>query len=121
MPIAFLDKGQHQMVAGSIDASAGTDAVLTSADGAATMTRNDAGDYTVTFGAAFLSAPIITATPVDATFSTDETHMVTGVAVNATDVQFNVITTTTNATATDIASALADIDFHFMCVGARNR
>lgn len=119
MPIATLDSGQIQIVEGQVSAS-GT-AALTTRDGAATLTDNGTGDFTITFGQSFLSTPTVVANIVDATDATTEAHSVAITAVDSDSVQFAVKTTTTNGTATDILSALADIDFHFMAIGARNR
>jgi hypothetical protein len=117
MALSLMDTGQVGVIAASIDATSGTDAVLTTRDGAASMVRNAAGDYTITFGSSFLSTPVVVATPVDATFSTLAEHSAIVQAVDTDTVQFNIITNATNGTVT----ALADIDFHFIVVGARNR
>jgi pyruvate/2-oxoglutarate/acetoin dehydrogenase E1 component len=85
------------------------------------MTRNGTGDYTITFGANFRSAPVVTANPIDATFATTEVHSVTVESVSTASAAFTVVTTTTNGTATDILSAAADIDFNFVIIGSRDR
>ena len=118
MSDAFGDSGNYQVSAGKVAASAGT---LTTNDGSASIADNGTGDFTITFGHAFLSAPFVTANIVDPTDSTDAAHSVAIAAVTATDVQFNVKTTVTNGTATDIVSALADVDFHYMAIGKRDR
>jgi len=105
------------MIAGRINASAGTDAVLTDNDGAATLTRGGTGDYTVTFVDNFNAAPVVTCAVVDATFSTLAEYSMVIQAVATSSVQFNVVLNATNATVT----ALADMDFHFMVVGSRER
>lgn len=122
-----LDSGEFSILAGTINGSQGTDAVLTSGDGAATLTATGSGVQTVTFGAGFNSSPIISATILDAALDTDALHGVTITSI-ATDaeglysaVTFTTTTTTTNATATDILTAAADLDFHFTVMGPRNR
>lgn len=122
MALMFGYGGQTSAISGSINGSAGTDAVLTTSDGAASLTVNGTGDFTVTFGSSFLSTPVVVATPVDATFATTESHSVTVQAVSTASVQFNVVTLT-QAAGTDAQdlSALADIDFAFVAIGARNK
>lgn len=120
MGSSLLDRlGMGHIIAGSV--SAGTDAALTTTDGAASLTRNGAGDFTVTFGQNFNASPVVVANIVDATDSTDEAHSIALASVGTDGVQFNVKTTTTNGTATEILSALADIAFHFIAIGSRNK
>lgn len=121
MSSSVLDNlGTLHVSMGLIDASNGTDAVLAGNDGSATLTRDGTGQYTVTFGDAFVSAPHVTANCVDATFATTEVHGVTLRAVSTASAAFDIYTSTTNGTATDILSALADIDFQFVAIGTRN-
>lgn len=118
MAIALLDNGLTGIISGSINGSAATDAVLTSTDGAATLTATGSGVQTVTFGASFNSAPAVTANCVDATFAaTDGPQVVVIAAVSTDAVTFN--TATTGGSAAN--GALADLDFHFMVIGSRNR
>lgn len=112
----LADDGLTSIVSGSIDGSNATDAALTSTDGAATMTRTDTGDFTVTFGAAFNSAPIVTASITGAVVAT-EAQTVQIITTAATDVTF----TTLNTSGTTVAVAAADLDFAFMAIGSRNR
>ena len=114
----LLDGGNVSLLSGSIDASAGSGAVLTTSDGAATMVRGGTGDYTVTFVSDFLSAPVVVGNVVDATFAaTDGAHVVEIASVATTDVAFRVIDT--GGSAAD--GAVADLDFHFVVIGKRNR
>ena len=114
--------GQGHLVFGKITSSAGTAATLTSNDGSATMSRAAAGDYTVTFGDAFLTAPLVVANIVDATFATTATHTVVVKASATGSVQFNMATLTlTGATTSADSLALADGgDISFMAFGLRN-
>ena len=111
--------GQGHTVHGTITGT--STASISSNDGSATLTDNGTGDYTVTFGKAFLSAPTVTATPVVATFSTDAADGVSVVAVDTTSVQFNYSQPVLiGATASDTANALADGIFTFTAMGLRN-
>ena len=116
-----LDSGGFSILTGTINGSQGTDAVLTSSDGAATLTATGSGVQTVTFGASFNSSPTVTACVVDATLSTDEVHGITITSVSTDAVTFTTTTTTTNGVATEILTAAADLDFHFTVMGSRNR
>jgi hypothetical protein len=113
--------GQGHIVTGTVTASDGTDAALTSNDGSASLARTATGDYTVTFGQAFLSAPTVVANTIDAAQATTAGHIVTIQTVTTTDVGFDVLTLSQAAgtSATDLA-ALADIDFSFMAFGLRD-
>jgi len=106
--------GAGHVVAGMVTATAGTDAVLTSNDFSAVLTRTTAGNYTVTFGEPFLAAPIVTVSAI-AAFATDTgyTAQIVSSATNA--VVINVYTTT----GTTVACALADHNFTFIAVGKR--
>jgi hypothetical protein len=108
------------VVTASVNAVAGTDAVVTTNDGSVTLTRDAAGDYTLTFGDAFLSTPTVIAQTVDATFATTAAHVATVLSSATNTAHINIITVTTNGTATDILSALADINFSVIAVGLRN-
>lgn len=117
MATMLTNQPQANIVYGVIDASNGTDAVYTGNDGSVTLARGGTGDYTVTFGQAFLSAPVITGAVVDATFAaTDGAHVVELAAVAAGSVQFRILDT--GGSAAD--GAVADLDFHFIAVGKRN-
>lgn len=115
---SLANLGQAHLIAGSISAS-GT-AALTTNDGSAALTDNGTGDFTVTFGQSFLSVPAVVATIIDPTDSTTQAHSVAILSVSTAAVRFNVKTVTTNGTATDILSALADVNFNFMAFGTRN-
>lgn len=118
MASSTLDSlNQGHLVAGKITATAGTAAALTCNDGSAKLTRGNTGDYTVNFGQAFLSAPVVVVTAVDATFATDTSVHVVAQVVSASAAQFNIFTTT----GTTVTVALADAaDLHFMAFGKRN-
>lgn len=113
--------GMLHVVTGTVNASQGTDATLSSNDASATLARDGTGQYTVTFGQAFMSAPVIVAQTVDATFATTAAHTASVLASASGTAQFDIVTTTTNGTATDILSALADIDFGFVAIGLRDK
>ena len=109
--------GQGHLVAGKITATAGTLAALSSNDPTATLTRNAAGDYTVTFGQAFLAAPIVASGTVEATFATTEESGIQVVSVTTTAIRFNVVRNVTTGTVTALADSA---DFHFMVFGQRD-
>ena len=119
MSSVLKDLGQLHIVAGKVD---GTDtAALTSNDGSATLTDNGTGDYTITFGDAFMSVPAVTATVIDAAISTDAAQGVVITAVATGSVQFQTWEAVlTGGASTDIANAAGDLDFHFIAVGMRN-
>lgn len=118
MGTSLLDTGLTAVISGSINGSAGTDAVLTSSDGAATLTATGSGVQTVTFGASFNSAPVVTGNAIDDTYAATDGVVVVQIAAVSTDaVTFN--TATTGGSAAN--GALADLDFHFVVIGARNR
>lgn len=93
---------------------------MTSNDGSASIATNGAGDFTITFGQAFLSAPIVVAQVVDATDSTDAAHSAAVVVAATGSVQIQTKTTVTNGTATEILSSLADLVCNVIAVGSRN-
>ena len=110
--------GQMHLVHGKITGSDATDAALTCNDGSATLTRNAAGDYTVTFGEVFLSAPTVTGSAVfslgTATAATDA-PTVTMESVDTNAVVFNVVETCAGTTGIQL-----DADMYFIAVGMRN-
>lgn len=110
--------GNGHIVSGIITASAATDAALTSNDPTATLTRNGAGDYTVTFGKVFNASPYVFAQLVRATFATNMAQADIEVYSRATNaVKFNISQTALAGT----VSALADTgDIQFVAIGARN-
>lgn len=113
--------GQLHVVTGKITASAGTDAALTSNDGSASLTRNATGNFTVTFGQPFLSAPIVTASPVLTVTPTDGygTDMI-GVVVDAiatNSVELNVVDMSDATTNGDLSDAGT---ITFIAVGMRD-
>jgi len=116
MAEALLDSGNVHVIAGLVDMSNGTDSVLASRDGAATSVNAATGIATITFGAAFRSAPNVVATVVKANSTTViSTAILT--SVTATDCVVNVVDYTQAATIT----ALADRDFQVMIIGSRDR
>lgn len=112
MSSVLSDLGNLHVVTGKIT---GGD-TLASNDGSATLTDNGTGDWTVNFGQAFLSAPIVTATCVVATVAATDINEVTVESVTATDVTFITRTYTQNAT----VAAAADININFTAIGLRN-
>ena len=118
---AALDSGEFTILAGSINGSGGTDAVLTSEDGAASLTVNGTGDFTVDFGHDFPSSPVVIANAAS-TLATEgiliqyELATDTDTSEYAT-VTFNVLGM---ASATD-AFAATDVDFSFAVLGKRAR
>jgi hypothetical protein len=107
--------GTGHIVAGSVTATAGTDAVITCNDQSAVLTRAAAGNYTVTFGEPFIAAPVVTVGVIAPTFSTATGYAAQIVSAAAGSVVINVYTTT----GTTVACALADADFTFIAVGKR--
>jgi len=119
MSSVLKNLGQLHIVAGKVDGT-GT-AALTSNDGSATMVDNGTGDYTVTFGEAFLAVPAVAVSHIDATLATTNANGVQIKAVSTASVQFNAWNMTISGTdATDHANAAFDLDFHFIAVGMRN-
>jgi len=123
MGSSLLDQmGQMHIVTGLITATDATDAALTSNDGSATLTRVAAGEYTVTFGDVFLSAPHAVGTAVQAlgtaTVSTDSVViLIESVATNA--VTFNCVDVVGGTDATQGAQSDAG-NIEFIVVGQRN-
>jgi len=124
MALAALDDGHTAIIAAQIDGT-GTAAITTS-DGAATLTDNGTGDYTVTFGSNFLSAPTVVATVIDATYATTDQPAIVILSVATDAVRFNCMMHVdhtgagTDATTLSVG-ALADMDFHMVAIGKRNR
>ena len=107
--------GTGHVVAGSVTATAGTDAVLTCNDQSAVLTRAAAGNYTVTFGEVFTAAPVVTVGVIVPTFSTATGYAAQLVSSATNSVVINIYTTT----GTTVLCALADADFTFVAVGKR--
>jgi len=107
--------GTGHVVSGFVTATAGTEAVLTSNDASAVLTRAAAGNYTVTFGEPFLAAPIVTLGVIQPTFSTDTAYIAQIVSSATNAVVINVYTTS----GTTVLNALADHNFTFIAVGKR--
>lgn len=122
MASGVLDNlGRLHIVSGVINATAGTAAVLTSNDGSATLTRNAAGDYTVTFGDAFLSTPVVTTQCLDATLSTLAGPFCNLISSATNAARITIIDEARSVVGTGVARALADAgDIHFIAVGMRN-
>ena len=118
MSSVLKDLGQLHVVAAKVVGI--STASITSNDGSATLTDNGTGDYTVTFGDAFLSVPAVSATVIDATISTAAAQGIVITAVATGSVQFQTWQTTLATAGTDIVNAATDLDFHFIAVGMRN-
>ena len=115
--------GMGHIVRGIINGSTGTDAVISSGnDGSVSLTATGGGVQTLTFDPVFNAAPAVFANVVDAAISTDAAQgvVITSSATNAVTFQTWEAVLTGGA-ATDIANATADLDFHFLVVGSRNR
>lgn len=121
MALSLLDTGQTAIVSGFVDASAATqtDAAttgLTTTDGAVKVKVTSAtdGQFTVVFGHDFLSAPRVFLQVHDDTVAATLNHAVVVTSVTAS--QF-----TMEGWNYDGTAAADDIDFEFLCIGARNR
>lgn len=116
-----LDSGEFTILAGSINGSSGTDAVLTSYDGAASLTVNGTGDYTVDFGHDFPSSPVVTAN-VASTVVTEGYLVQYELATDTDTGEYATVTFNTLGMA-DATSAFAatDLDFSFTVMGKRVR
>ena len=108
------------IIHGKVTGVSGTDAALTSNDGSATLVRDSAGVFTITFGHAFNSVPTVNVTIVDATFSTDAAQgaVILAAAVGSTQIQC--WEAVTNGAGTDILNVATDLTFHFTAIGDRN-
>jgi hypothetical protein len=91
---------------------------MTSNDGSATIATNGVGDFTITFGQAFLSAPVVTATALDATYAaaTDGPYNASLTAVATTSVQIQ----TAKGGDADADGAAVDAICHVIAIGLRN-
>lgn len=121
MTTAVNEQSKLNVVYGNITASDGTDAALTTNDGSATLARNAAGNFTVTFGDAFLSAPSVVASPVltvgaATTYGTDAIGVIVdAVATNSFEVNvFTVDDSTDNGDLVDAGTV------QFVVVGLRD-
>jgi hypothetical protein len=112
--------GLGHVVAGTITASAGTDAVLTCNDQSAVLTRTAAGDYTVTFGEPFVAAPVVVLQVLDATLSTLAGPFMNLISSATNAIRMTMIDEARSSVGTGVARALADAgDIHFVCIGKR--
>jgi hypothetical protein len=119
MGSSLLDNmGRQHIVTGVVAANGES---MTCNDGSASIATDGTGQYTVTFGDVFLSAPVVTVSVVDTTLSTTAAQ---GAVVNA-------VTTATmqlqswqcyvdGGTATDIINASTDLITQFIAVGLRD-
>ena len=116
MGSSLLDQmGQLHIVRGVISGT-GT-ATVSSNDVTCTLTDNGTGNYTLTFGDVFLSAPTVSANAVDATFAaTDGAAVVSIISAATNAVVFNSIF----AGDEDSNGAAGDMDIHFHIMGMRN-
>lgn len=115
MSSVLSDLGNLHIVTGVITGS-GTDSTMTTNDGSAELTGNGTGDYTVTFGSTFLSAPVVVASPVVATVAATDINEVTVESIATSSVTFIYRTYTQNAT----VAAAADGNITFAAIGLRN-
>jgi len=115
--------GMGHVIAGTITTGAGANAVLTCNDRSAVLTRNATGDYTLTFGDTFTSAPVCVFTPMIVTFSTAALFCVHIVSVTTAAVNFNLIKQSDTGTAATTLSSINDGGasdaVHFVIVGKR--
>ena len=117
MSSVLANLGNLHIVTGQITVTSGTWA-LTSNDGSVTLTDNGAGDVSVNFVHAFLSAPIVVASMLKAAPEATVFHGVTVEAVTTAlaTFQWHHDTAATNS--------LADPDdgdgCHFIAIGVRN-
>lgn len=103
---------------GLITGSAGAGAVLTSnaqKKYVDTLTRNAAGDYTITFGEPFSSIPYADACPI-AAFANNHAYCVNINTITASAVRFQIL----DAAPASGAIAMADVDFRFILIGYRD-
>lgn len=120
MGSSLLDNlGQMHIVAG-VTAADG-ESLTTCNDNSASIATTSTGLFTVTFGQPFLSAPVVTASVVEAALSTIEAHGVIVVSVATNEAVFQSYQINVNGgTATDIANAADDLVVHFIAVGLRD-
>ena len=118
--------GNLSAVAGSITVGLGASAALTCNDPSTTLATAATGVFTLTFGQAFLSTPIVTVTPYTAG-ATDTLYAAfvssvstTGAVINYRSLAHTASTATTIAVATTTGAATTDI-IHFTAIGLRNR
>lgn len=115
MGSSLLDQmGRLHIVTGVIT-GAGT-ASVASNDGSLTLTDNGTGDYTITFGDVFTSAPQVVANGVDTFAATDGAAVISIVSAATNAIQFNAI----KAGDEDSNGALADMSVHFIVIGMRD-
>ena len=91
---------------------------MTSNDGSATIATTSAGLFTITFGQAFLSATVVSVTPLDATYAaaTDGLYSAAIVSLSTTAL---VIQTAKPGDA-DADGAAVDAICHVIAIGLRN-
>lgn len=93
-------------------------ATMTSNDGSATIATNGDGLFTITWGAAFLSAPVVVAVALDATYAaaTDGPYNASLVSVTTTAVQIQIA----KGGDADADGAAVDAICHVIAYGLRN-
>jgi hypothetical protein len=91
---------------------------MTTNDGSATIATNGVGDFTITWGEAFLSAPVVVATALDPTYSatTDGAYNASITAVTTTTLQIQTADTGDNAA----DGAAVDAICHIIAIGLRD-
>jgi hypothetical protein len=117
MSSVLKNLGQLHIVTGAVAADGES---MTSNDGSASIATVSAGLFTVTFGQPFLSAPVVTCSVVDATWSTDAANGCNVVSVATNTVQIQAWEAVTNGTATDILNVATDLPVQFIAVGMRD-
>lgn len=116
MGSSLLDQQGNMHIVRGVITGSGTDTTVSSNDGSLTVAGAAAGDYTITFGDVFLSTPEVVANGVDTFAATDGAAVISIVSAATNAIQFNA------AKAGDGTSngALADMNVHFVVIGARN-
>jgi hypothetical protein len=116
------DLGQLHIVTGKITVNSNT-WTLSSNDGSASLNDIGAGNVSVTFGQAFLSAPAVVVSNLKATHEAAVYKSVTVESVTTTTAEFVCHSIDdSGAGATDVTTVDPDDDdgFHFIAVGLRD-
>lgn len=119
MSSVLSDLGNLHIVTGIITGS-GTDSTVESNDGSVSITGNAAGDYTITFGSAFLSTPVMSVNAVAALGTTTD-YATDGVKAMLDTVSTDsaIINVVEDTGGTD-DGVQADGNVHFIAIGLRN-
>jgi hypothetical protein len=121
MSALLEDLGQLHIVTGLVTVTTNV-WTLTSNDGSLTLTDNGAGDITLNFVEAFLSAPTVVATAVKASPEATVTHyvIVQSVTTTAVTFQFHHIQDTASTTGVSAADPDNGNGWYFIAIGKRN-